>query len=89
VTREPRSETERVARLLASLPPAPPSWVEAAKALPIARAALDGLVAHALADAEYRTRVLADCERALRDVGLVPTSELATALRGRLGSHPH
>jgi hypothetical protein len=88
VTGENRIEIERVAQLLGSLRPAPPSWVDAAKELPIARPALDGLVARALADGEYRSAVLADCERALRDVGVAPTRELADALRGRLRGTP-
>ena len=43
---------ERLAALLAFLPPAPEAWVEAAKQLPAARAQLDGIVARAEQDAD-------------------------------------
>ena len=43
---------ERIGRLLRLLPPAPTAWVRAAQELPVARAALDELVARAEQDAE-------------------------------------
>src|SRR5262245_6339790 len=44
-------DEERIAELLAVLPPAPAGWVEAAQELPRARAEISGLVERAQADA--------------------------------------
>ena len=71
---------ERLAALLAFLPPAPEAWVEAAKQLPAARAQLDGIVARA----EYRARLVADLEKALAADGIEPTPTLRRELERRL-----
>ena len=75
---------ERLAALLALLPPAPEAWVEAAKQLPAARAQLDGIVARAEQDAEYRARLIADLEQALAADGIEPTPTLRRELERRL-----
>jgi hypothetical protein len=78
------NEEERIAELLALLPPAPEGWVRAAQQLPRARAELDGLVARAEADAAFRRTLLADLESALQDTGLEPRSAVVDELRRRL-----
>jgi len=71
---------ERIAQLLAELPPAPWGWVEAARELP----RMDSIVERAAADAEYRARVVKDLEAALAEVGLEPEPPLLDELRHRL-----
>jgi hypothetical protein len=75
---------QEIARLIAKLPPAPSGWVLAAQQLPAARAAIDGLVEQALADAEARKRILADLEGALRQAGVEPSRAALESLRTRL-----
>jgi type VI protein secretion system component VasF len=77
-------DLERVAQLLAALPPAPRGWVEAAQELPLARERLDELVARAQADERFRQIVLADLEAALAAEGYEPDDALVRALRTRL-----
>jgi hypothetical protein len=77
-------DEERLAELLRLLPAAPAAWMRAAQELPAARAALDGLVARAEADAAERGRIVADLEAALAAEGVVPTSPLLAELRVRL-----
>lgn len=77
-------DEQRLADLIAALPPAPGSWVQAAKELPAARASLDGIVERARADAEYREQVVADLESALAAAGVEPDRHLVTALRRSL-----
>jgi hypothetical protein len=77
-------DEERLAELLALLPPAPRGWVEAAQELPLARVQLDGLVARAEADAAFRAQVLADLEAALSAAGVEPRPVVVESLRSRL-----
>jgi hypothetical protein len=77
-------DEERLAALIAELPPAPCGWVRAAQELPAARRAMDGIVARAEIDAAYRAAVLADLESALREAGQRPSPALLDALRSRL-----
>ena len=77
-------DEESIARLLRELPRPPEAWIQAAQELPTARAALDGLVQRALADAELRRTVLADLGAALRQEGLEPNRPSVAALRARL-----
>jgi len=77
-------DEERIAELLAVLPPAPAGWVEAAQELPRARAEIGGLVERAQADAEYRARLLADIEAALAAEGLEPRLPLVELIRRRI-----
>jgi regulator of protease activity HflC (stomatin/prohibitin superfamily) len=79
-------DEERLARLLRALPPAPEAWVLAAQELPAARADLDQIVARAEADAEFRTRLVADLEAALDAGGYEPNPALVQLLRVRLKS---
>lgn len=78
------ADDEELAALLAQLPPAPEDWVAAAQQLPLARRALDTLVARAETDAAYRAAVLADLERALEEAGLSAGPEMRASLRVRL-----
>ena len=77
-------DEEQLGGLLRRLPSAPEGWVRAAQELPAARAALDGLVARAEADAELRRRILADLQAALAAEGIEPSSALLADLRTRL-----
>jgi hypothetical protein len=77
-------DEERIGELLRMLPIAPAAWVKAAQELPVARAALDTLVARAEADAAERERIVADLEAALAAEGVEPSSPLLTELRARL-----
>ncbi|HYX89120.1 MAG TPA: hypothetical protein VE753_07105 [Gaiellaceae bacterium] len=77
-------DIEQLARLIGMLPPAPEAWVQAAKELPGARRELSGIVARAEADAEFRARVVADLEAALRAEGVQPTRRLLDDLRRQL-----
>ena len=78
-----RYDETRIGELLRRLPPAPEAWVRAAQELPLARLGLDDLVRRAEEDAEFRARVVADLEAALRDEGLEPDPERIEALRRR------
>ena len=79
---------ERIAGLLAELPPAPTAWVEAAALLPAARREVDLLVARAETDAAFRAEALADLEAAFRRVGVEqPSARLIDAARARLSEH--
>jgi hypothetical protein len=75
---------ERIAELIAALPPAPAPWVQAAVELPAAREAIDQLVARALADQAARQAILADLEQAVRQAGVEPRPELLNLIRVRL-----
>ena len=77
---------EQIAELIAILPPAPSAWVQAAIELPLARAAIDELVAQAIASRGRREAMLADLEAALRAAGLEPRPRLVDDLRARLGA---
>jgi hypothetical protein len=80
-------DEERLAELLRALPPAPQGWIRAAQELPFARAQLDGIVARAEADLEFRRALFADLERALRTEGFEPDSLPLEELRRRLGDN--
>jgi type VI protein secretion system component VasF len=75
---------ERLAELLALLPPAPSAWIEAAQELSLARETLDEIVARAQADATFRQALVADLESALAAEGYEPKRLLVDALRERL-----
>ena len=77
-------DEERLAELLRALPPAPEGWVRAAQELPRSRRELDDIVARAVADQEFRQALIADLERALRDVGYEPESRPLEELKRRL-----
>ena len=77
-------DEQRLAELLGTLPPAPEGWVRAAQELPAARRSLDTIVERAVADAEYRRRVIADLEAALADEGIAADPVLVALLRERL-----
>lgn len=79
-----RYDEERLAELLAALPPAPRAWVEAAQELPLVRGRLDEIVGRAEADAEFRRALLADLETALEAAGYEPEQRLVQAVRERL-----
>jgi hypothetical protein len=77
-------DIERLSRLIGMLPPAPAAWVRAAGELPRARRELDGIVARAEADAEFRRVLIADLEGALRAEGVEPTWPVLDELRRRV-----
>jgi hypothetical protein len=79
-----RHPEERLAELLALLPPAPQGWVEAAQELPLARPGLDRLVARAEADARFRELLIADLEAAFAQEGVEADAVTVEALRKRL-----
>jgi hypothetical protein len=76
-------DTERLARLIGMLPPAPEGWVRAAQELPAARRGLDQIVARAEADAEFRATLIADLETALQAEGVEPEPRVVEELRRR------
>jgi hypothetical protein len=77
------SDHDALARLIAALPPAPAGWVRAAQELPAARRGIDDIVERAVADAAYRSRVVADLESALAAEGISPTPPVLDELRER------
>lgn len=85
----PELSEERLGELIAGLPPAPRGWVQAAAELPAAKAAIDGLVARALADEAQRQAILADLESALRDAGVSPSDRFLELVRERLDALEH
>lgn len=80
----PELSEERLAELIALLPPPPMAWVQAAGELPRARAAIDELMVQATADGQARAAILADLEQALRGAGVEPRPKLLETLRTRL-----
>ena len=79
-------DEEKLGELLRRLPPAPAGWVKAAQELPTARAALNELLARAVADAELRRRILNDLEAAVAAEGVERNSALLAELRERLSA---
>jgi hypothetical protein len=75
---------ERLAELLGLLRPPPAGWIEAAAELPRLRAVLDGLVARAEADAEFRAALIVDLEAALAREGVEPSPRVVEELRKRI-----
>lgn len=76
-------DEDRLAGLIAALPPAPVAWVQAAQQLPLARQGLDEIVALAEADLEFRQALIADLESALAQAGFEPSRPLLDELRRR------
>jgi hypothetical protein len=76
-------DEDRLAELIAALPPAPEAWVQAAKELPFARRDLDEVVARAEADAAFRQALVADLEATLAREGYEPDRPLVDELRRR------
>ena len=74
---------DRLAELIAALPPAPQAWVRAAQELPLARTEINEIVARAEADAEFREALIADLEATLTQEGYEPERPLVDALRRR------
>jgi hypothetical protein len=77
---------EELGRLISALPPAPQGWVQAAQELPRVRRGLDDLLRRAEADAELRSRLIADLESTLSDAGIEPTRRIVADARDRLRS---
>jgi hypothetical protein len=76
-------DEDRLAELIAALPPAPEAWVRAAQELPFARRELDQIVARAEADAAFREALIADLEATLAREGYEPTPGTVEELRRR------
>ena len=83
----PQYTEQQLARFIASLPPAPSAWVRAAQEMPAARAAIDGLVERAQADAAERQIVLDDLEASLRQAGVEPRRAVVDEVRARLSDN--
>jgi len=79
-------DEERLAELIALLPPAPEAWVEAAQQLPRVERGVEQILALSEADAEFRRALTEDLEEAVRRTGQEPSEELVRALRERLGA---
>jgi hypothetical protein len=79
-------DEERIASVLRLLPAAPQGWVQAAQELPLARAAIESIVARAEADAAFRARLVADLEGALAEAGCEATPSVLASLRLHLGA---
>jgi hypothetical protein len=79
-------DEERLAELLAALPPAPAGWVKAAQELPAARLGLDEIMARIEEDEAFRRACRADLETALAEAGYEPDAGLLAALRERFPS---
>ena len=77
-------DEERIGELLRLLRPAPRAWVRAAQELPLARSALDEIVARAEADLEFRAALIADLESALALEGYDSDRHIVAELRARL-----
>ena len=77
-------DTERLARLIGMLQPAPRGWVRAAQELPTARKGMDEILARAEADVAFRHTLLADLEAALLAEGFEPDRRVLDELRRRL-----
>jgi hypothetical protein len=75
---------ETLGVLLRMLRPAPAAWVEAAQELPVARKALDEIVARAESDLAFRAALIADLEAALQQAGYEPGPLLVDGLRAYL-----
>ncbi len=77
-------DEERLGELLSSLPPAPETWVQAAKDLPLFSRGLGEILERAAADEEYRRRVVADPKAALEEADVVAHAEDIEILKRRL-----
>jgi hypothetical protein len=86
MTKNRSYDEERIAELLAALPPAPEAWVRAAQELPSARREMDEIVARAEADQRFRKAAIADLEAALAAEGYDVDEKLLPALRQRLAA---
>ena len=80
------NDIEELGRLIAALPPAPQGWVRAAQELPRVRRGLDDLLVRAEADAELRSKLIADLESTLSEAGIEPTRRVVADVRDRLQS---
>jgi hypothetical protein len=73
-----------IAELIRLLPPAPETWVAAAKELPRTRQELDRLLPMLERDAELRAALTGDLEAALQRAGFRPKPPLVAELRRQL-----
>jgi hypothetical protein len=76
---------ERLAELLAMLPPAPDAWTALAAELPAIRRALEEVEGELLAGAAGRAAETAALEQALERAAVPPSPERVAALRRLLG----
>jgi hypothetical protein len=75
---------ERIAVLLAELPPAPATWIRAARELPRAEREIERLATLARGDGALHDWLLEDPAGALRRAGLEPAPRVVAKLRARL-----
>jgi len=74
----------QLADLIGALPPAPDSWVDAARELPRTLRELDEVLPRIEQDEDFRRQASLDLERALEQAGVEARPELVDALRRRL-----
>jgi hypothetical protein len=80
-------DEERIGELLHVLRPAPAGWVQAAQELPDVRRSLDGIVARAEADLQFRQALIADLEATLRLEGYEPDRHVVQELKRRFSEN--
>jgi hypothetical protein len=78
------SDEEVLGRLLATLPPPPEGWVEAAASLPETRRDAERIVELVEEDQEFREAAVSDLSAALLQAGYEPTPPLLAQIRARL-----
>jgi hypothetical protein len=79
-------DEDRIAELIAALPPAPEAWVQAAQELPFARRELDEIVRRAEEDAAFRQALIDDLEATLAREGYEPEAPVVDELRRRFAA---
>lgn len=77
---------DRLAELLAALPPVPLGWEKAAQELPRIGRALDHLDSAALGDAAVESRVVDELESALAQAGIAAEERILAQARALLRS---
>lgn len=77
-------DEERLAVLVRLLPPPPRGWAEAAQQLPLAREAIESVVARANTDAAFRARLAAEPEAAVEEAGFEASPSVLASIRLRL-----
>lgn len=77
-------DEQQIARLIASLPPVPQGWAEAAYEIPQTQVELGSIIERIERDEAFRASVQADIDRALTEAGVEPNEQLVERLRRRL-----
>jgi hypothetical protein len=77
-------DEQHLGDLLNALPPAPETWVRAAKEIPQMHERLAGIVERAEADDEFRRKVVADPAAALEEADVAAHADTVEILRRKL-----